>query len=95
MRDEIIQYQRAGVRPFGVNPADATSHAAYARRLNLPFPLLADNGLMISRAYGAVRPDEGAVARSVVLIDRDGTVLFAQPGAPGASISLESFSPEG
>ena len=91
MRDELPEYQRHGIRPFGVNPAPATSHADYARRLGLPFPLLSDPGLAITRAYGALRPDGAAIARSVVLIERDGTVAYSQAGAPGAAVVLNAL----
>lgn len=91
MRDEILEYEARGVRPFGVNPASAESHAGYAERLRLPFPLLSDPGLAISRAYGAVRPDGSGISRSVVLVDRDGLIRYSQAGAPGAVIVLESL----
>lgn len=91
MRDEILEYEADGVRPFGVNPASAESHAAYAERLGLTFPLLSDPGLAISRAYGALRPDGGEISRSVVLVDQGGSVRYSHPGAPGADIVLESL----
>jgi thioredoxin-dependent peroxiredoxin len=89
VRDELPQYTRHGIRPFGLNQAPADSHAGYAERLRLPFPLLSDPGLAIARAYGAVRPDGATLARSVVLVDRDGTILYSQAGSPGAEIVLE------
>lgn len=91
MRDEIDRYRSCAVRPFGVNPAAPERHADYASRLRLPFPLLSDAGLAISRSYGAVKPDGTAIARSVCLVDRDGTVLYSQPGAPGAELVLETL----
>jgi peroxiredoxin len=91
VRDEIQAYRDHDIRPFGVNPASIKSHAAYAERLKLPFPLLSDAGLSISRAYGTLKPDGSGISRSVCLIDRDGTVLYAQAGAPGAEIMLESL----
>ncbi len=91
MRDEILEYEAGGVRPFGVNPAPAESHTAYAERLGLTFPLLSDPGLTISRAYGALRPDGREISRSVVLVDRDGSIRYSHPGAPGADIILESL----
>ena len=91
MRDEIGQYEACGVRPFGVNPAAPASHAAYAGHLGLPFPLLSDPGLEVSRAYGALRPDGRSIARSVCLVDREGIVRYSQAGAPGADIILESL----
>ena len=89
MRDEISQYQKCKVRPFGVNPASVEDHAAYAAKLRLPFPLLSDPDLAIAEAYGALKPDSRKIARSVCLIDYDGTILFSQSGAPGADLILE------
>ena len=91
MRDEIEAYIEQDIRPFGVNPASAESHAAYAARLELPFPLLSDPGLRISAAYGTLKPDGSGIARSVCLIDRDGQVLYSQAGAPGADVILEGM----
>jgi peroxiredoxin len=92
VRDEIQSYGDHDIRPFGVNPAAVKSHGVYAAKLGLPFPLLSDPGLEISRAYGTLKPDGSGIARSVCLIDRDGRVLYSQAGAPGASIVLESLS---
>jgi len=92
VRDEIQSYNSHDIRPFGINPASAESHSAYAAKLGLPFPLLSDPGLEISRSYGALKPDGKGIARSVYLIDRDGRVLYSQAGAPGAEIVLESLS---
>jgi peroxiredoxin Q/BCP len=91
VRDEIESYREHNVRPFGVNPASVASHASYADKLGLPFPLLSDPGLKISRAYGTLKPDGQGIARSVCLIDQDGLVLYSQAGAPGADIILESL----
>ena len=88
MRDEIEQYRQHDVRPFGVNPASVDQHAAYARKLALPFPLLSDPDRAIAKAYHALNPMRG-ISRSVYLIDRGGQILFSSPGAPGAGISLE------
>ena len=92
MRDEIQRYRKHDIAPFGVNPASVQSHASYAAKLKLPFPLLSDPELRISRAYDTLKSDGAAIARSVCLVDRDGTVLYAQAGAPGADIVLESLS---
>jgi peroxiredoxin Q/BCP len=90
VRDEIQAYIDHDIRPFGVNPASVRDHAEYAAKLKLPFPLLSDQGQEISRAYGSLKPLKMGIARSVCLIDRDGRVLYAQAGAPGAEIILEN-----
>jgi len=91
VRDEIQTYTSNEIQPFGVNPASIESHASYADKLGLPFPLLSDRGLEISRAYGTLKPDGSGIARSVCLIDRNGIVLYTQAGAPGAEIVLEGL----
>jgi peroxiredoxin len=92
VRDEIEAYTDHDIRPFGVNPASVTSHAAYAARLGLPFPLLSDSDLEISAAYGTLKPNGLGIARSVCLIDRDGRILYSQAGAPGADVILEGLT---
>ena len=91
MRDDLPLFSSHQIRPFGVNPASAESHAGYAARLRLTFPLLSDPDLGIARAYGALRPDGLTISRSVVLIERDGRVIYSQAGSPGAAIVLEAL----
>jgi peroxiredoxin len=91
VRDDLPLYARHRIRPFGVNPASAAQHAGYVERLRLTFPLLSDPGLIMARAYGALRPDGVTLARSVVLIEQDGTIAYSQAGAPGADIVLEAL----
>lgn len=90
MRDEIEKYRKAGVQPFGVNPAGVESHAKYVEKFQFNFPLLSDPGLKVATAYGAVKLFGIGVQRSVLVIGRDGTVAFAARGAPGAGESLAS-----
>ena len=91
MRDDLPLYQREHIRPFGINPASAESHAGYAARLGLNFPLLSDPGMIVAKAYGAVRPDGQSIARSVVVVGQDGVIRYSQAGSPGAEIVLESL----
>jgi peroxiredoxin Q/BCP len=88
VRDEIEKYRKAGVQPFGVNPAGVESHVKYSEKFGFNFPLLSDPGLTTAVRYGAVKPGGASVQRSVVRIGRDGTVQFAARGAPGADESL-------
>ena len=92
MRDEIEQYQRANVRPFGVNPAAPEKHAAYAARLHLPFPLLSDPDAAIAKLYHAARGWGTGVARTVYLVGTDGRILYGARGAPGPEITLASLT---
>jgi peroxiredoxin Q/BCP len=82
VRDEIEQFRAAGVQPFGVNPAAIPSHQKYAEKFRFNFPLLSDADRTAGQDYGVLKPDGRGFIRSVVLIGRDGKVLFAERGAP-------------
>ncbi len=91
MRDEISEYERLGVRPFGVNPATVEQHAGYAARLKLPFVLLSDPGGIIADQYNALAGWGSGITRTVYMVGRDGTISYSQRGAPGAELILESL----
>jgi peroxiredoxin Q/BCP len=82
VRDELAQFVTRGIQPFGVNPAGVESHARYVEKMQFNFPLLSDPDRAIARAYHALKEDERSIQRSVYVIGRDGTIAFAQRGAP-------------
>ena len=82
MRDEIEQFTKAGVQPFGVNPASVESHSKYAEQMQFGFPLLSDPERAIASAYHALKDDEIGIARTVYVVRQDGTIAFAERGAP-------------
>lgn len=82
MRDNLTSLRRYQIEPLGVNPGDAESHRAFREENNFPFELLVDEGLKVANAYGAVKEDGSGVSRSVVVVGKDGRVIFSEPGAP-------------
>jgi peroxiredoxin Q/BCP len=82
VRDEMARFENAGIQPFGVNPAGVESHASYVQKLRFNFPLLSDPDRAIARAYHALKDDGKGIQRSVYVVQQDGTVVFAQRGAP-------------
>jgi peroxiredoxin Q/BCP len=82
VRDEMAKFERAGIQPFGVNPAGVDAHRGYVEKMRFNFPLLSDPDRAIARAYHALKDDERGIQRTVYVIGRDGTVRFAQRGAP-------------
>ena len=82
MRDEITKFENAGIQPFGVNPAGVDSHRSYVDKMKFNFPLLSDPERAMARAYVALKEDGKGIQRSVYVIGKDGTVRFAQRGAP-------------
>ena len=78
----MAKFDKAGIRPFGVNPAGIESHEGYVRKLRFTFPLLSDADRAITRAYHALKDDEKGIQRTVYVVNRDGTIGFARRGAP-------------
>jgi peroxiredoxin Q/BCP len=81
-RDEGELYRQAGVARFGVNPGSLQSHVEFHDKYDLDFPLIVDQDAEIASAYGVLGGDE--VSRATYLIDRDGRIVYAQPGTHGA-----------
>src|ERR1039457_405743 len=53
-RDNFSQFNKLGIQVFGVSVDDETSHSAFSKKFNLPFPLLADTSKAVSKGYGAL-----------------------------------------
>src|SRR6266487_2753898 len=84
------------MQPFGVNPASVDSHRGYVDKMQFNFPLLSDPERTIATAYHALKDDGRGIQRTVYVIGRDGTVHFAQRGAPPApSCCLPTSTPWG
>lgn len=70
------------MQPLGVNPASVESHQGYVEKFKFNFPLLSDPDRAIARAYHALKDEGKGIQRTVYAIGTDGTVCFAQRGAP-------------
>ncbi len=82
MRDNLTSLQKHQIEPIGINPGTAESHQQFRDELKLPFELLVDDRLDVATKYGAVKEDGSGNSRSVVVVGKDGTVIFSEPGAP-------------
>jgi peroxiredoxin Q/BCP len=60
---------------WAISPQGLDSHEHFARKYNLAFPLLADEGLNVSRQYGITLGGAG-LRRSVFVIDADGILRW-------------------
>jgi peroxiredoxin Q/BCP len=84
-RDEHSALKKAGAVVLGVSPDSGPSHAKFAGKYKLPFPLLADTDHAVSEKYGAWgektlygRKFMG-ITRSTFLIDPSGKVARVWP----------------
>ena len=53
-RDDLQQITALGAQVVGVSVDDSSSHAEFARKYHLPFPLLADQTTETAARYGAL-----------------------------------------
>jgi peroxiredoxin Q/BCP len=74
-RDHLTAFRAAGVDLIGINHDDLASHAAFAKRYQLPFPLCSDPERRVCRAYGALVHTWNA-QRVAVLVGDDGRIWW-------------------
>ena len=85
-RDASSDLATAGYIVLGVSPQGAESHRRFADKYGLNFPLLVDEDLAATRAYGAHKElgeYEGIplrVKRSTFVIDEEGRIELAEYG---------------
>jgi glutaredoxin-dependent peroxiredoxin len=80
LRDRKAEFEKAGVRPYGISRDSAWSHIAWAQALDIDLPLLSDwNGEAV-HGFGIAREHRGmrdVAERSAFLVDRDGIIRGA------------------
>ncbi|MBU6370574.1 MAG: peroxiredoxin [Patescibacteria group bacterium] len=77
IRDMYNDFERAGVKVFGVSHDTVESHKKFEEKYKLPFILLSDPKKEVIKAYGAL----GGIftKRISYLIGKDGKILKAYP----------------
>ena len=53
-RDDLTQITKMGGKVVGISIDDTRSHAEFAEKYHLPFPLLADKDGSVAKSYGAM-----------------------------------------
>lgn len=93
IRDDWDDFEKAGIRVFGINPADAGSHAIFVKKHDFPFPLLVDEGRKVAKSYDAIQDllVVKIVRRTVVGIEKDGKIVYYRQGLPRTSEILKAF----
>jgi len=77
-RGRYSEFTALGAEVVGVSNDSASRHAAFAKTLDLPFPLVSDKGGKIAQAYGLTRAGGWLPSKRVTfVIDSGGTVRKA------------------
>ncbi|MGA7307219.1 MAG: peroxiredoxin, partial [Rhodothermales bacterium] len=81
LRDNWSALKEAGVSVIGISADSASSHAKFADKYDLPFPLVADPDKEILKAYGAWGEKSlygrkyMGIKRTTFLIDEEGIIV--------------------
>lgn len=75
-RDDIAELRKAGAEVVGVSLDDVKSHAAFAAKYHVPFPLLSDASHAVATEYGVLTSYHGShyAKRTTFLIDPQGRI---------------------
>jgi peroxiredoxin Q/BCP len=80
-RDRFSEFKNIGVRLVGVSVETLDSHNKFITKYNIPFLLLCDKDMKISKLYGVFQPRKvagskvWAVVRTTFILDEKGTIL--------------------
>ena len=72
---ELEGFRDFNATVWAISPQGLASHEKFARKYGLGFPLLADEGLKVSREYGITLGGVG-LRRSVFVIDAEGVLRW-------------------
>jgi thioredoxin-dependent peroxiredoxin len=78
-RDRMADYERAGIRVYGVSLDSPESHRRFREKYNLNFPLLTDEGGRAADALGVLREGGKTANRVTFLLDPGGTISRVYP----------------
>jgi peroxiredoxin Q/BCP len=73
-RDQYEDFKDAGAEVVGISSDSAADHEAFAKKYELPFLLVADEGGAVRKAYGVKKTFGLLPGRVTYVIDRQGVV---------------------
>ncbi len=88
-RDDIFALEQMGAQVVGVSLDDSASHAQFAKKFSLPFPLLADPSGAVTRSYGALPEGSRYARRYTFLINPAGKVAKVYTSVETSRHSVE------
>jgi mycoredoxin-dependent peroxiredoxin len=78
--NEMKAFETLDAEVLGVSVDSVWSHKAYAEKMGIHYPLLADfqpRGAMAEK-YGVFLPEKGITGRSIVIVGKDGKVAWVK-----------------
>jgi peroxiredoxin Q/BCP len=93
-RDDIAKLRHAGAEVVGVSLDDVKSHAEFAAKYHVPFPLLADTGRDVATRYGVLTSHDGKhyARRTTFLVNPRGMIAKVYPDVDPEKNSAQVLS---
>jgi peroxiredoxin (alkyl hydroperoxide reductase subunit C) len=85
LRDQLPDFENDDRAVLAISVGPAPTHKVWATESGFLFPVLSDfwpHGA-VSRAYGVFNDDAGVSNRGTFVVDRSGTIRFAEMKQPG------------
>ncbi|WP_434515987.1 peroxiredoxin [Dechloromonas sp. ARDL1] len=95
LRDTHAAIRARGAEILGVSAQDADSHRLFSDKYRLDFPLLADGGLAVAKAYGVAGSGIGGLLRQAAGVAERVTFLIDEAGKIAAIIRDPDCSDHG
>lgn len=86
-RDQYDPLTSTGFSIFGLSRDSPKSNTTFKTKQNLPYTLLCDPQATLISAIGMKKAPSGTI-RGVFVVDKEGRVLAAEPGGPGATVAV-------
>ena len=93
VRDDISAFQNDEVQVVSISVDSVYAHKIFSEREDYRFPLLSDfwpHGA-VARRYGVFNERTGFANRGTFLVDKSGTVRFAELNAPGEGRDADAW----
>jgi thioredoxin-dependent peroxiredoxin len=84
-RDDAAAFSKKNAMVIGISLDPVKSHQSFKKKFNLPFPLLSDEGAVVSKAYGVYKKKSmygrtyWGIERSTFVIGPDGKIKAIFP----------------
>ena len=76
-RDNLDDFKKFGIQILAISSNPIVSHAKFAEKYELPFPLLTDPGNLIAKSFGCTSLLMlGNVSRAVFILNKKGIILY-------------------
>lgn len=79
-QDGIAKLTDANSAVFGISIDSLERNARFYKSLGLSFPLLSDEKLKVSTAYGVLNPQTQFANRTTFVVDKEGVIRFIDEG---------------